>query len=146
MPQPNAPSPADGEGVAPCPPTFEQALDQLEEIVHQLEEGEIGLAEALGHYEKGIGLLKQCFGLLERAERRIEVLSGVDAAGNPVTVPFADDVSTLEEKSQNRSRRRGKPSGNTQNAERAPSAEDCVPPPEVANSAQVRIDESGSLF
>ncbi|HQU44917.1 MAG TPA: exodeoxyribonuclease VII small subunit, partial [Pirellulales bacterium] len=85
----------------PCPPSFEQALEQLEHIVHQLEEGEIGLAEALDHYEKGIGLLKQCYGLLERAERRIELLSGVDAAGNPITQPFSDDgAMSLDEKSQ----------------------------------------------
>lgn len=136
--------PTGGEGDAPCP-TFEQALEHLEEIVHQLEEGEIGLAEALGHYEKGIGLLKQCYGLLERAERRIELLSGVDAAGNPITEPFADDVSSLEEKSQNHSRRR-KASTKNQNGEPIRSDEGCLSPPEIANSAQIRMDEPGSLF
>lgn len=146
MPQPLEQPPPDSEGDAACPPTFEQALDQLEEIVHQLEEGEIGLAEALGDYEKGIGLLKQCYGLLERAERRIELLSGVDAAGNPITEPFADDVSTLDEKSQNRSRRRSKAGGKPQNDERASPPERSSPPLEIADSAQVRIDEPGSLF
>jgi exodeoxyribonuclease VII small subunit len=71
-------------------PSFEEALEQLEGIVHQLEEGQIGLSEALAQYEKGVKLLRQCYGLLERAERRIELLSGVDADGNPVTTPLDD--------------------------------------------------------
>ena len=88
-------------------PTFEDALQNLERIVHDLEEGQIGLAESLARYEEGVRLLKQCYGLLEGAERKIELLSGFDAAGNPVTVPF-DDESTIsrDEKSQVKTRRR----------------------------------------
>ena len=71
------------------PPTFEQSLDQLEQIVHQLEEGQRPLTEALGLYETGIQRLKQCYELLQHAEQRIEQLAGVDADGNPVTKPFA---------------------------------------------------------
>lgn len=128
-------------GGQPCPPSFEQALEQLEHLVHQLEEGDIGLAEALDHYEKGIGLLKQCYGLLERAERRIELLSGIDAAGNPITEPFADDgEQSLEEKSQNRGRR-AKPAGAKQAGHKAkPNSA------EIAESAQTRMDATGGLF
>jgi exodeoxyribonuclease VII small subunit len=84
-------------------PTFEQSLKRLEEIVHLLEEGELGLNESLERYEEGIKLLRQSYDLLQRAERRIELLSGVDAAGNPVTQPF-DDTATadIEEKSKRR--------------------------------------------
>lgn len=139
---------ADGDGSEPCPPTFEQALEQLEHIVHQLEEGEIGLAEALDHYEKGIGLLKQCYGLLERAERRVELLSGVDAAGNPITEPFADESdNTLDEKTQNRARRRTKTGGRAKSdtlPSDAPNRSPCEP--EIAESPQTRMDEPGSLF
>ncbi len=71
-------------------PTFEQALAELEQAVHDLEEGRIGLAESLARYEQGVRLLKLCHGMLESAERRIEVLLGVDAEGNPVTAPFDD--------------------------------------------------------
>ncbi len=88
-------------------PCFEEALGQLETIVHELEDGQIGLAEALGRYERGIGLLKHCYGLLENAQRRIEVLTGMDANGNPVTEPFSEpEAATLEEKAQLRSQRR----------------------------------------
>jgi exodeoxyribonuclease VII small subunit len=145
-PSPPSPSPADGGG-NPCPPTFEQALDQLEKLVHQLEEGEIGLAEALDHYETGIGLLKQCYGLLQRAERRIELLSGVDAAGNPVTEPFGDDGERpLDEKSQNRARRRTKTGGKKATETVSHSDQETFYEAESAESPQIRIDEPGSLF
>jgi exodeoxyribonuclease VII small subunit len=84
-------------------PSFEEALQQLEQIVHALEEGQIGLDEALQGYEKGVKLLRRCYGLLEGAERRIEMLTGLDASGNPITAPFDDQATTApEEKSQRR--------------------------------------------
>src|SRR5262245_60095355 len=89
------------------PATFEQSLARLEQIVQQLEDGRTDLAASLAAYEEGVKLLRQCHGLLERAERRIELLSGVDAEGRPVVEEF-DDASTLslEEKAQTRSKRR----------------------------------------
>jgi exodeoxyribonuclease VII small subunit len=68
-------------------------MERLEEIVHQLEEGDLGLSEAMSRYEEGVKLLRQSFDLLERAERKIELLSGVDADGNPVTQPFDDEAT-----------------------------------------------------
>jgi hypothetical protein len=44
--------------------------------------------------------------MLEAAQLRIEVLSGFDAEGNPVTQPLDEKVMTLEEKADARSRRR----------------------------------------
>jgi exodeoxyribonuclease VII small subunit len=93
--------------VPPDCPTFEQALESLELVVHELEEGQIGLADALSRYEQGVKLLKQCFGLLEDAERKIEQLSGFDSAGNPLTTPFDSESSlSRDEKRDGRSRRR----------------------------------------
>ena len=94
-----------------APLSFEAALKRLEEIVHSLEEGNIGLNESLERYEEGVKLLRQSYELLERAERRIELLSGVDADGNPITQPF-DDTATLDKaadadaSTKRRSRRR----------------------------------------
>lgn len=88
-------------------PNFENSLAELEKIARQLEDGEVGLAEALGRYEQGVKLLKQCYQYLERAERKIELLTGVDAQGNPSTQPFDDTPSDdLGEKAQARSKRR----------------------------------------
>lgn len=87
--------------------SFEDALVQLESIVGELENGKIGLADALQRYEDGVKLLKNCYQLLEKAERRIELLSGVDSDGNPVVVDFDDDASeSLDEKASARGRRR----------------------------------------
>lgn len=90
----------------PQRPSFEEALAQLERIVRALEDGELGLNEALAEYEKGIKLLRQCHDLLEKAERKIELLSGVDAEGKPMCTPYDDTALTLEEKAKRRSKRR----------------------------------------
>jgi exodeoxyribonuclease VII small subunit len=74
-----------------APPSFEQALAQLEEIVEKLEDGQLGLEEALQCYEQGVGLLKQCHGLLEAAEKRVLLLTGTDAEGQATTEPFPCD-------------------------------------------------------
>lgn len=86
--------------------TFEQALEQLEQTVRTLEEGQLGLSDSLAAYENGIARLKQCYAALETAERKIELLAGIDAAGNPITRPFDDEEQNLEQKAESRSRRR----------------------------------------
>ena len=88
-------------------PSLEEALANLESIVHELEEGQIGLADALTRYEQGVKLLKQCYGMLEGAERKIEILSGFDAAGNPLTQPYDDEASAeRDQRGEARSKRR----------------------------------------
>ena len=67
---------------------FEQAVGEVQLIVNELESGELGLSESLLHYERGIKRLNQCHGLLEAAERKVTLLSGFDADGNPVTELF----------------------------------------------------------
>jgi exodeoxyribonuclease VII small subunit len=64
-------------------PTFEQALQQLEQIVQKLEKGELPLEESLKLYEDGIHLSRLCHGKLEEAEGKIEMLMK-DARGEPV--------------------------------------------------------------
>jgi len=80
----------------PEPPSFEAALASLESTVHDLEDGDLGLAEALARYEQGIKHLRHCYDLLEQAERKIELLTGVDAAGRAKTVPFAEGDAVQE--------------------------------------------------
>ena len=90
------------------PPTFEDALAELEAVVADLEKGELGLAESLARYEVGIRRIRQCQEQLQRAERRIALLSGVDADGKPITQPFDDtQFDSLEEKAAARGQRRG---------------------------------------
>jgi exodeoxyribonuclease VII small subunit len=80
---------------SPLPVSFEQALQELEQVVRQLEDGDTGLEQALAHYEKGIGLLKLCYGQLKDAELRIQKLTGETADGEPVTELF-EHAATLE--------------------------------------------------
>lgn len=88
-------------------PSFEASLEELEAIVAELEGGKLGLSEALARYEKGVKHLKSCQKWLQQAERKIELLSGVDAQGNPITEPFDDQqIDSLEEKAAARGRRR----------------------------------------
>ena len=74
-------------------PTFESALADLEQVVHDLEDGQIGLEAALARYETGVKLLRHCYSLLSQAEQRIQMVSGVDANGQPVLKPIAPETS-----------------------------------------------------
>jgi exodeoxyribonuclease VII small subunit len=80
---------------AETPQTFEGALSQLQQIVLELEDGQLGLELSLSRFEEGIRILRSCFRILEQAEQRIEILTGQDAAGNPLTAPF-DATATFE--------------------------------------------------
>ena len=72
------------------PPTFEESLDQLEAIVRKLEGGQLPLADSLEQYELGIRHLGLCYKMLARVEKKVEILSGLDAQGNPLAEPFDD--------------------------------------------------------
>ncbi|ADG82551.1 exodeoxyribonuclease VII small subunit [Thermincola ferriacetica] len=53
---------------------FEEAINRLEEIVKTLEEGNIGLDEALQKFETGVRLSRYCNNKLTEAERKINML------------------------------------------------------------------------
>lgn len=53
---------------------FEEAIEQLEKIVEQLESGELSLEESIKAFEKGIELSKLCRKKLEMAEDRVRKL------------------------------------------------------------------------
>ena len=55
-------------------PDFETSLKELEEIVEQLETSDLALDETLAKYEKGIKIYKQCYQILEKAEKKINIL------------------------------------------------------------------------
>lgn len=86
---------------------FEDAMSRLEEIVERLESGAGTLDESLEDYSNAVKLMKACHKQLEAAELKIEILSGLDADGNPITEPFESNSSdSLEEKQVKRSQRR----------------------------------------
>jgi len=76
------------QGPAPADLSFEDAIRRLGHIVEQLERGDLPLEVSLRLFEEGIGLARVSQRRLDRAERRIEELLGVDADGEPVIRPF----------------------------------------------------------
>jgi exodeoxyribonuclease VII small subunit len=56
--------------------TFEQAYAQLEEIVAQLESGDLSLDESVALYERGQKLARRCGEMLDSAELRVQQLTG----------------------------------------------------------------------
>jgi len=69
---------------------FEDALARLEEIVRELESGDLPLEQSLKMFEEGIKLSRICNKRLEEAERRVEVLLK-DKAGTIVAQPFQEE-------------------------------------------------------
>lgn len=54
--------------------TFEEAIKRLEEIVGELEKGEIEIERALALFEEGTKLARMCQKKLSNVQRRIEIL------------------------------------------------------------------------
>ncbi len=62
--------------------SFEEAIKTLTEIVTKIEQGQIPLEQSLEQYEKGMGLIKHCRGILQEAEKRIDNISRQQTADN----------------------------------------------------------------
>ncbi len=58
--------------------SFEEQMKQLEDIVTELEKGELSLEESVSKFEEGIKLSKQCNQTLEEAEKKITILVNQD--------------------------------------------------------------------
>ena len=69
---------------------FEEALRRLEEIVSELESGELTLDAALSRFEEGVKLTRFCAEKLRAVEQRIKILSE-DELGNIVEEDFAPE-------------------------------------------------------
>ncbi len=59
--------------------SFEDSIKELTNIVGKIEQGQIPLQDSLEQYEKGMALIKQCRTILQKAEKRIEKISELDA-------------------------------------------------------------------
>ncbi len=68
---------------------FEEAVEELENVVEQLESGELSLEESLTAFENGVRLVKFCNQRLTEVERKIELLVK-DKDGKLQLKPFAD--------------------------------------------------------
>jgi exodeoxyribonuclease VII small subunit len=119
-------------------PSFEQSLEQLEGIVHELEDGNVDLESSLAQYEHGVKLLRQCYQILEKAERKIEVLKAIDENGQPIVEPMDDEDLSLDEKGEQRSKRRSSGAKGKKKAKRKPKQSD--------TDTDTDVDVPGALF
>ncbi len=68
---------------------FEDALENLAELVEAMEEGELSLEESLKAFEQGIKLTRECQVALENAEQKVQLL--VNSDDIPEAEPFEED-------------------------------------------------------
>ena len=69
---------------------FEEAMDQLNEIIHGLESGDVKLSESVDKFELGSELAKHCKKLLDDAETRINAIK-IDGVGNIIAEQKIDN-------------------------------------------------------
>lgn len=70
--------------------SFEASLESLEQIVRELEDGDLPLEKSLELFEQGIRLSRECQERLGQAERRIEMLMR-DSQGRTVVSSFVTE-------------------------------------------------------
>ncbi|WP_188206121.1 exodeoxyribonuclease VII small subunit [Alkalibacillus aidingensis] len=66
--------------------TFEQAMDQLEKIVEQLEQGDVPLEKAIEYYKDGMHLSKVCHQKLKHVEKEMTEILNEDGQPEPFSV------------------------------------------------------------
>lgn len=74
---------------------FEEAMEKLEKIVYELEEGDVPLEKAIDLFQQGMQLSKWCGQKLEQIEQKINML--IEEDGNWVQKPFDQTVDVQEE-------------------------------------------------
>ena len=73
------------------PKSFEQSIQRLEEIVRQMEQGNVPLEESLKLFEEGTALAAACNLQLDTAEMKVvRLMKGAD--GDPVEIPFEEET------------------------------------------------------
>lgn len=89
MPKRATPIAAEPAAADPRIANFEHSLDELEKLVTQLEQGDMGLDESLRSFERGIALFRDCQTALEHAELRVKML--LDPTDPASATAFDDD-------------------------------------------------------
>ncbi|NKB89797.1 MAG: exodeoxyribonuclease VII small subunit [Acidobacteria bacterium] len=66
---------------------FDEALDRLEALAGELEDGDVPLEESLRVYEQAVALFRHCRTRLGSVEQKLEILTR-DLDGDPVAAPL----------------------------------------------------------
>ena len=70
--------------------TFEKAMEQLEQVVADLESGDIPLDKALKKFEEGMSLSKYCADRLDETEKKVSLLLA-DSRGHLAAHDFSEE-------------------------------------------------------
>ena len=73
--------------------SFEDALEKLETITKELEEGDLSLEDSLKFFDEGVKLAEYCNSKLSDAQRKVEILLKKDDSLEPVAFDKLDDVN-----------------------------------------------------
>ncbi|KAF3982223.1 MAG: exodeoxyribonuclease VII small subunit [Methylococcales symbiont of Hymedesmia sp. n. MRB-2018] len=68
---------------------FEDSLEELEQLVEQMEKGELSLEESLKSFEKGVKLTNTCQKALQEAEQKVQIL--LEKNGQQTVEPFNNE-------------------------------------------------------
>ena len=68
---------------------FEDSLAELEQVVEQLEQGDISLEESLKSFERGVKLTRTCQKALQEAEQKVQIL--LNKNEQQTLEPFPDE-------------------------------------------------------
>jgi exodeoxyribonuclease VII small subunit len=79
----------------PVPKSFEEGMRELETILADMENGQIGLEESLTRYERGAFLIQHCRTVLSAAQTQIEQLTR-SPDGEPRLAPLPDDTKATD--------------------------------------------------
>ena len=74
VPSPSSSSPAATPDTGPLPVSYEAGLQELEQLVAELESGQLPLDQLLVSYQRGAALLAFCRDKLQAVEDQIKVL------------------------------------------------------------------------
>jgi exodeoxyribonuclease VII small subunit len=77
-------------------PDFEASMKRLEQIVEELEGGELSLEDSIARYEEGVKLSRGLTARLDEAEKRIEKLVEEPGDDGPRTQPVELDLKSGE--------------------------------------------------
>jgi exodeoxyribonuclease VII small subunit len=69
--------------------SFEQAMQQLEQLIETMEQGDLSLDDSLEAFEKGVKLTRICQQVLKEAEQKVQILS--DNTPDAELEPFERD-------------------------------------------------------
>ena len=75
------------------PASFEEAMEELEQLVARMEAGELPLEASVAAYKRGSELVRYCAGQLDKVESQVKVLEG------EILKPFGGDDSAETEQS-----------------------------------------------